>query len=174
MARIFIGRLKEGWITRARGAGSLVGAPNAQLAADSSTLTEANIPVTQAVDCSGYDSIFVGCEIAGGTNPTMTIEALFRDSEATDGGSPATGMRWRRLLAGAREGVTVATAVSALETVTVGTGTGAATFAEIRTYGHKYVFLRITTVGGTVSTTTGWTILVKPGRVRPIFSGGRR
>jgi hypothetical protein len=160
MPRIYTRQLKEGWITLVRGAGTLIGAGSTVIVADNSTLTDANIPPAQSLDCCGYDSIFVGCNIAGGTNPSLTVEALFRDSEAAD------GSRWRRLLAGAREGLTAVASPAALETVLVGTGTAPVTFAEIRVFGHRSVFLRISAVANPGST-TGYELLVKPGRIRP-------
>lgn len=169
MARIYTNRIVEGMITLARGAGTSIGAASAVIAADSATLNDASIPFTQALDCRGYDSIFVGCEIAGGTNPSLTIELLFRDSEAGDNNSPATGIRWRRLIAGSRDGVTAVASPAALETVTVGTGTAPSTLQEMRTWGHRWVFPRITAVANTAST-TGFAILVKGGQLRPTTS----
>lgn len=169
MARILTNRIIEGYITLARGAGTSIGAGSTPIVTDSATLNDASLSFNQAVDCTGYDSIFVGCEIAGGTNPSLTIELLFRDSEAADNNSAATGIRWRRLLAGSRDGLTTVTSPAALETITVGTGTAATTFQEMRTWGHRWVFPRIVTATNAGST-TGFAILVKAGQVRP---GGR-
>ena len=49
------------------------------IAADNASLIDANYPIASGIDCTGFDTIFVGVEIAGGTAPTATIEALFRD-----------------------------------------------------------------------------------------------
>lgn len=165
MARIFQRRLKEGWITLARGKGSLVGQANVALAADSATLSDANIPPAEMFDCAGYDSIFVGVDIAGGTAPTMTIQLLWRDSEAAD------GSRWRSFSLGSRGGITALASPAAETSGALGTGSS---FVEMRTRGHRYVFPRITAVSGTVAGTTGWQILAKPGDVRPYVNGGSR
>lgn len=125
------------------------------IAADSATLTDANIPPAQGISCSAFDTILVGVEIDAGTNPTATIEALVRDEEAAD------GSRWKRLLLGAPDGVTL----SALANETTGALTGTS-FAELRVYGRQLVFLRITAVTNATST-TGMRILVAPGRRRP-------
>jgi hypothetical protein len=127
---------------------------SAALAADSATLTDANFPVAGAIDCSGFDSILVGVEITAGTNPTETIVALFRDAEAAD------GARWKRLLLGAAPGVTA----TALANETTGALTGTS-FAELRVFGAKQVFLRIAAVANE-SSTTAWKILGMPGRTR--------
>lgn len=129
---------------------------SALIAADSSTLTDANIPLASAIDCSGYDTILVGAEITGGTNPTMTVEPLFRDSEAAD------GSRWKRIQLGAPPGVTA----TALATQNTGALAQISDFVEIRVFGHPSVFLRISAVANAAST-TAWQILVRPGAVRP-------
>jgi hypothetical protein len=131
------------------------------IAADSATLTDANIDPSLMLDCGGLDTIFVGAEITAGTNPTMTVEPLFRDAEAAD------GSRWFRLMTGALEGVTLASAANQ--------NTGAlatnANFVELRVFGQK-VFFRVTAVANATST-NGWKILVMPGRLRPVFRGMR-
>lgn len=134
----------------------------ALIAADSATLTDANIPPANAIDCTGLDSIFVGVEITGGASPTMTLEALYRDSEAAD------GARWKRLLLGARDGVTLA-ALAAEDTGALD-GTS---LVELRTFGFRYVFLRIKAVANAGST-TAWKILGMPGRTRPDFRSFNR
>lgn len=126
----------------------------AVIAADNSTLTDANIPLAQAMDCSGYDTIFVGVEITGGASPSMTIEALFRDVDAPD------GSRWKRLLLGAPPGVTPGAAAN--ETTAALDGTS---FYELRVFGAKSVFLRVTAVANAAGT-TAWKILGMPGRTR--------
>lgn len=127
---------------------------SAVIAADSATLTDANIDPTLALDCSGLDSIFVGVEIAGGTNPTMTIEPLFRDEGAAD------GSRWFRLMTGALDGVTLAAAANQ----TTGALSSNVNFVELRVFGQK-VFLRISAVANPTST-TAWKILAMPGKAR--------
>jgi hypothetical protein len=84
----------------------------------------------------------------------MTVEALFRDGEAPD------GARWKRLLLGAPPGVTLA----ALANETTGSLTGGS-FVELRVFGAKQVFLRISAVANATST-TAWKILGMPGRTR--------
>lgn len=124
------------------------------IAADSATLTDANFPAASAFACSGLDTIIVAVEITAGTNPTATIEALFRDSEAPD------GQRWVRILLGAAPGVT-ATALAAPTTGALLNGQA----AELRVFGHPKVFLRVSAVTNATST-TNMKILVKPGAVR--------
>jgi len=127
------------------------------IAADNTTLTDANVPPASAVDCWLYDTIFVGVEITAGTSPTMTIEPLFRDSGAAD------GARWRRLLIGANPGVTLASA--AIQS------TGALapdlTMYEIQVFGCRSVFFRISAVANATNT-TAWSILGFPGRARNV------
>lgn len=139
--------LSNGQLTAARAIAGVI-------AADSGTLTDANIDPTKAIDCSGFETIFVGVEIAAGANPTATIEALTRDPDAAD------GSRWKRLLLGAPPGVTL----SALANENTGALDGTA-LAELRVHGRSQVFLRVTAVtnaGGT----TSMTILAMPGRPR--------
>src|SRR5512136_1650529 len=75
------------------------------IAADAATLTDTYLPATSALNCLLYDTIFVGVEITGGTNPTMTIEPLFYDKEA-----PAASPDWVRIVTGANDGVTATAA----------------------------------------------------------------
>jgi hypothetical protein len=142
------GLLLTGQTTIARSA-------TAVIAADSGTLTDANIPPAQGLDCSGYDTIMVGVEITAGSSPTMTIEALFRDADAAD------GSRWGRYLLGAAPGVTLAS----LAGETTGALASNTQFAELRVFGHPLVFLRISAVANATNT-TAWKVLVRPGRVR--------
>lgn len=128
------------------------------IAADSSTLTDANFDPTDAnavFGSQGFDSILLGVEIDGGTNPTATIELLFRDAEAPD------GSRWKRMLLGAPPGVTLA----ALANETSGALASGANLVELRTFGHALIYPRITTVANPGST-TGMRILARPGRKR--------
>lgn len=123
------------------------------IAADSATLSDANYPVADALDCAGFDSIFVGVEITGGSSPTCTIEPLFRDGDAAD------QSRWTRLLMGSPPGVTLGAAA--------GQSTGALSnlqMAEIFVFG-RVVYLRRSAVTNSGST-TAMTILAIPGRVR--------
>lgn len=125
------------------------------IAADSAILTDANLPPANGIDCSGYETILVGVEIAIPGTATMTMEALFYDGDQLD------GARWSRLLLGAAPGVTL----GALAAETTGALANGAQFAELRVFGHPKVFLRITAItnaGGTTSSK----ILGRPGRVR--------
>lgn len=115
------------------------------IAADSATLTDANIPPAGALDCQGFETVWVRVEITGGSSPTMTLEALFRDDEAPD------GSRWVRN----RDTSGVLT--------TPALATGQA--SEIAVDGWPAVFLRVTAVANAGST-TGWKILVRPGKRR--------
>lgn len=124
------------------------------IAADSATLTDANIPAAGGIDCSGYDTILVSLEITAGTNPGATFEALFRDAEAPD------GERWKRILLGAAPGVT-ATALAAPTTGALVAGQA----AELRVFGHPLVFLRVTAVANSAST-TNMKVLVRGGAPR--------
>lgn len=137
------------------GAGSLI-------VADSGTLSDANYPVAQGLNCRGYETIFVGCEITAGTNPTMTLGPLFRDDEAAD------QQRWKKLLVGAPDGVTAVAAASVASQVTTALAPFL-TMHEIRVYGHPLVFIQITAVTNATST-DGWKILAMPGRVRPALN----
>lgn len=133
----------------------LVRTVTAVIAADNSSLIDANFPLASAINCSEYDTVFIGVEIDGGTNPTVTIEPLFRDSDAVD------GSRWRRIKMGAPLGVTPASA--AIQT------TGALApgdFVEIRVNGHPAVWFRTTAVANPTSTTE-LRVLMRPGLVRP-------
>jgi hypothetical protein len=132
----------------------------AAIAADSGTLTDANIPPAQALDCWGFDSIFVAVEITGGASPTMTVEALFRDADAAD------GSRWERLMLGARDGVTAA----ALANENTGALAPNANPVELRVFGARSVFLRITAVANAGST-TAWKIIAMPGKKRAVVPG---
>lgn len=127
----------------------------ALIAAESATLSDANFPVAQALNCEGFDTILVGVDITAGSAPTMTIEALIRDGEAAD------GSRWKRLLLGAKDGITTLGAVAAEDTGALD-GTS---FVELRVFGAKQVMLRIKAVANAAST-TAWKILVVGGRTR--------
>lgn len=134
----------------------------AVIAAESATLSDANYPVAQALSCEGFDSIFVGVEITGGSSPTMTIEALFRDAEAVD------GARWKRVLLGAKEGITpIATPVAEDTGALDGTA-----FVELRVFGAKQVMLRVKAVANSGST-TAWKILAAAGRTRSMSGQNR-
>ena len=58
---------------------------SAIIAADNSTLTDTNIPPEDAINCRGLETVWVRVDVTNGTNPTMTLEALFRDPDAADG-----------------------------------------------------------------------------------------
>ncbi len=148
------GSLRTGETTVARSIAGLI-------AVDNTTLSDANYPsvagvLTGAIDCTGYDSIFVGTEVAVPGTSTMTIEALFFDPDG------ATDQKLSRLMLGAEPGVTV----GALASETTGALPGVESqYAELRVFGHPQVFLRVTAVANTTSTTS-CKILVRPGRVR--------
>lgn len=126
------------------------------IAADNASLVDANYAAASAIDCRGFDTIFVGVEITAGSSPTATIEALFRDGDAPD------GSRWKRIIVGAAPGVTA----TALANPTTGALDGTS-LAELRVYGNRAVFLRITAVTNSGST-TAITILGMPGQMRGI------
>lgn len=115
------------------------------IAADSATLTDANIVPAAGFNCRGYNSVLVGVEVDGGTNPTITLEPLFYDGGAAD------GARWRRLLIGGSPQQTPAL--------------GAGTFVELMVYGWPRVYLRRTAVTNATST-TAMRILAIPGSTR--------
>lgn len=124
---------------------------SAVIAAESATLSDANFPVAQALNCYGFDTVLVGVEITAGTAPTMTIEALVRDGEAAD------GSRWKRMTAGlAFEGTPAVGDTGALD------GTA---FVELPVFGSKAVMFRIKAVTNAANT-TAWKILVLGGRTR--------
>lgn len=125
------------------------------IAAEGTDYSDANYPVASAINCSVYQTIFVGCEITGGSSPTMTIEPLFRDPDAAD------GARWKRLLVGAPPGVTLAAAATA----TTGALAPDVSLAELRVFGWPLVYLRISAVANAAST-TAWKILAMPGQRR--------
>ncbi len=126
---------------------------SAVIAADNSTLTDANIPVAQAIDCSGLETILVRVGITGGSGPTMTLEALFRDGDAAD------GSRWVRRVNGSGA-ITTAALVPGQE-------------YELTVDGWNSVFLRITAVANSGST-TAWSIMARPGkRARQRIAGAR-
>jgi len=134
----------------------------AVIAADSTTYTDANFPVASAFDATGYDSIFLCCEIDAGTNPTLTVELMYRDPDAVD------GQRWKKLLLGTQPGVTAAARAlidSGALTPAVGSTT-VGTVVELRTYGHSLIFPRVTGVANATSTTE-YRLLAMPGASRP-------
>ena len=125
------------------------------IAADNSTLTDVNYPIADALDCRGFDTIWVGVEITDGTSPTCTIEALFRDEGAAD------GARWQRVLLGAPDGVTPIGALASQTTPAL----AALQQCELRVDGWKQVYLRCTAVTNSGST-TAMKILARPGKSR--------
>lgn len=127
------------------------------IAADNATLSDANYPLANAIGCRGFDTIWVGVEITAGTNPTATVEALFRNGEAAD------QLRWHRRLLGAPPGITALAAAVAEDT---GALTSNGPMAEIRVDGAPIVYLRIKAVTNATSTTE-CKILVMPGKRRP-------
>lgn len=131
------------------------------IAADSATLTDANIPPTSAVNCAGFETIWIGAEITGGAGPTMVIEPLVYDADAAD------GARWRRLQVGAGQGVTAIAAV-ADQQVTIGPSDE---MVEVRVNGATTVFLRVVSVANAAGT-TAWKILARAGRTQIIHGRG--
>lgn len=121
------------------------------IAIDSATLTDANIIPSKAINCAGYESLFVGVEIDVPGTALMTIEALFRDPNAAD------GSRWRRMFVGARGGFTLAAALAAEDTGPLD-GTK---MVELRVWNHSQVFFRVSAVANAAGT-TGSRILVLP------------
>lgn len=131
------------------------------IAADSATLSDANYPavagvLTGGIDCSGFESVFIGVEVTVPGTSTMTIEALFFDPDG------AVDQKLSRLMLGAEPGVTA----GALASETTGALPGVESqYAEIRVFGHPQVFFRVTAVANSGSTTAA-KILGRPGRVR--------
>ncbi len=123
------------------------------IVADNASLVDANYPLDQALTCRGYQTIWVGVEIAGGSAPTATLEILVRDEDALD------GKRWKKLLVGSPDGVTAAAAASQKTPALDGTA-----FFEVRVEG-RVVFFRIDAVTNPGST-TGIKILAIPGKPR--------
>lgn len=115
---------------------------NGVIAADSATLTDANIPPGGAFDCRGFQTIWVGVEIVAGTAPTATLEILVRDADAAD------GLRWKKLLVGAPDGVTPAAAASQKTPALDGTA-----LYEVRVEGRN-VFFRVDAVANAAGTTS--------------------
>jgi hypothetical protein len=115
------------------------------IAADNATLTDANFPPAGALDCQSFETVWAQVAIDGGSSPTMTLEALFRDEDAPD------GSRWVRN----RD------AAGVLTTPALAPGQA----FEITVDGWSKVFLRVSAVTNAGST-TGWKILVRPGKRR--------
>lgn len=112
--------------------------------------TDANYPVANAFDCRGFDTIYLGAEFVGGTNPTAVFEILKRDPDAAD------GLRWKTLLIGAPNGITqIGTPISLATPALDGTG-----MAEMRVDGYSLIYFRLKTL---TSTPTQITILGLPG-----------
>lgn len=135
---------------------AIVRAVGGVIAADNTSLIDANIAPASGLDCGGYDTILVAAEITAGTNPTATIEPLFRDQDAVD------GSRWKRPLLGAPPGVTLGAVAAQMSTAL-----GPLDVYEFRVFGHPLIFLRINAVTNSGST-TNINILVRGGVSRPI------
>jgi len=125
-----------------------------EIAADSATLTDANIDPDDGINCLGFQTLWVGVEIAGGSGPTAALEVLVRDDAAAD------GARWKKLLVGAPDGVTLAAAASAKTPALNGTS-----LYEVRVEGRAKVFLRVDAVTNATGT-TAMTILAMGGKPR--------
>lgn len=143
MAYVTDGSLKPGLWTKARSATAVIAADNATLS-DTNYPTTVNATTGGPIDCTGWDTILVKVAITAGTNPTMTLEPLFRDEEASD------GARWSRRVNGSGAITTPALTADVQE-------------AEISVDGWPLVFLRISAVANETST-TAWKILVRPGK----------
>lgn len=114
------------------------------IAADSTTLTDANFPTSIGYDCTGFETVIVKVEVAAGTNPTMTIEALFRDADAAD------GLRWTRRVNSAGTPLTTGALPANAE-------------CELTVDGHSLVCFRVTAVTNSGSTTSS-KVIVRPGK----------
>jgi hypothetical protein len=125
------------------------------IAADSATETDANFPTSEALDCRGFDTIWVAVEITGGTNPTCKLEPLFRDAGATD------GSRWQRTQTIALDGAAVYVAPADQQT----TALQSYQQYELRVDGWPSVYLRRVAVTNATNT-TAMKILARPGRTR--------
>lgn len=116
------------------------------VAADSTTLTDANFPLLAdattggTIDCRALATLWVSAEFTGGSGPTIDIDPLIRDEAAAD------GARWKRL----KPGDTPTLFQPTLD------GTG---FVEIRVDGGQ-VYPRIKAVSGNPTTVV---ILARPG-----------
>lgn len=116
---------------------TLTGSPGAE----SATLTDANFSPTAsdatggALTGYGFSTVWLNCEFTGGTNPTVTVELLFRDAGAAD------GSRWKR--------------VAGVASITLD-GTG---WQEVRVDG-ALVYPRLTAVSGAP---TAVNLLARPG-----------
>jgi hypothetical protein len=127
-----------------------------QIAADSTTETDANFPPEEALDCRGFDTIWVSVEIAGGASPTCTLEPLFRDEGAAD------GFRWHRTQTISLDGAPVYASPADQQTSALQTSQQ----YELRVDGWPKVYLRRVAVTNSGST-TAMKILARPGRTRP-------
>jgi hypothetical protein len=130
--------LTDGVFTVARSA-------SAALAAESATLTDANIPPAEALDCTGLETVWVAIHVTGNNAATMALQALKRDANAED------GFKW----------VQTRDASALLKTAALTMGVE----QELRVDGSPSVFFRIDAVTNTGST-TAWKILVRPGQRR--------
>ena len=128
------------------------------IAADNATLSDANYPVASAFDATGYDTVFFGVEIDGGSSPTATLELLFRDEDAAD------GQRWKRMKFGALEGVVAPGSAPANQDT--GALSSGLDMVELVTLGASKIFVRVKTVANSGST-TAMRIIAKPGIIRP-------
>lgn len=122
---------------------------------ESATLNDTNFDPTLALNCEGFDTIWLGAEIDGGTNVSIVVEPLVYDSGASD------GSRWRRLLVGSPDGIDTVSAL-AVSTVTLAND---GRMTEVRVDGRSKIFFRlVSTANGTG--TTAARLLAMPGRTR--------
>ncbi len=118
----------------------------APVADDDAGLIDANYPVLAsatlggAYDCYGFETLWFGVELAGGSSPTCTVDLLFRDPGAAD------GSRWKR---------NAPTVGGSPITLAFGTSTN---FAEITVNGWL-IYPRLTVTGSPTSVI----VLARPG-----------
>ncbi len=122
------------------------------IAADSATLTDANIAPAVALNCKGFDSILVRPVITGGVSPSVVIEPLFYDANAAD------GARWQRVILSPTPGMVPAGTDAIPTTCALGNGQ----VEEISTHGFAKVYLRVVSVNNPGST-TNLVLLAYPG-----------
>ncbi|MGN6107791.1 MAG: hypothetical protein ACTHU0_21975 [Kofleriaceae bacterium] len=117
------------------------------IAADSATLSDANYPELAddtnggSFNCHGLETVWLGVEIDGGTNPEATIDLLIRDDTAPG------STKWVQFNSGSTTG-----SIQSGKMVEV-------------TCAGRWVYPRVSAVANATST-TGMRILAFPGKVR--------